>query len=197
MTPKTLRKERRKKFYEIINGSNIGKSAEARYESYGNEAFDRDLLVLVDALVDAAESRSERAAERKTDETQGDYVAAADKKVDAILGFAKLEGKWKGRENTPPYLLGYADWWNEKTGQEFPGKVKNDYLKEWAQWNSDQITRAALDEAFAYEDGWRRKQGGKVSHPRELTKSAFGFNANPKQKNPGTTYTDEEGIPLS
>lgn len=56
----TLSRERRKVFEEIIRLSDIGKSAEARYESYGNDAYLIDVAKLAEALAAAALSRSER-----------------------------------------------------------------------------------------------------------------------------------------
>ncbi len=107
----------------------------------------------------------------------------ADRKVDAILAQSlKPDGYWQGRENMPSHLLKYADWWNKRTGQEMKGKVKADYLKEWTAWNNDELPLVALDEAFDYVNGWKSKQGGRVAHPREITKDAVGFAANPKQE---------------
>lgn len=115
-----------------------------------------------------------------------EYREQADRKVDAIIEqsrkAAQHEGYWQGRENIPPHLLKYADWWNKRTGQEMKGKVKADYLKEWTAWNDDELPLSALNEAFDYVNGWKSRQGGRVAHPREITKDAAGFAANPKRE---------------
>lgn len=166
MTQKTLTKERREKFEEILS-------------AFSDKLTQAEIEATAELLVTASLSRSER----KTDETKGDYITAADRKVDAILAQSiKPEGYWQGRENIPPHLLKYADWWNKRTGQEMKGKVKADYLKEWTAWNNDELPLSALDEAFEYVNGWKSRQGGRVAHPREITKDAVGFAAHPKQE---------------
>lgn len=135
----------------------------------------------------------------KTDELQGIYKSA-DRKVDAIIEQSRKAAQqtdyWQGRENIPPHLLKYADWWNKRTGQEMKGKVKADYLKEWTAWNNDELPLSALDEAFEYVNGWKSRQGGRVAHPREITKDAVGFAANPKQEVKQVKKTDD-GMPES
>lgn len=115
-----------------------------------------------------------------------EFREQADRKVDAIIEQSRKAAQqtdyWQGRENIPPHLLKYADWWNKRTGQEMKGKVKADYLKEWTFWNNDELPLSALDEAFEYVSGWKSRQGGRVAHPREITKDAVGFAANPKRE---------------
>lgn len=75
MTPQTLRKERRRKFDEEIQSSNLHYWARRFLESEGfkpneiEESLKTSRENLAKLLADAAESRSER----KTDETKGKY----------------------------------------------------------------------------------------------------------------------------
>lgn len=119
----------------------------------------------------------------------------ADRKVAAILAIKPPEGYWQGRENVPSHLLKYADWWNRKTGQELKRKA-GDYFKEWTIWNVEQLPLTALDEAFDYVNGWKSRQGGRVAHPREITKDAVGFAANPKRE-VSQVKKDNDGMPES
>jgi len=85
MTPKTLRKERRLKFRELITASEI--FMQCRLDA---ESLDAELTELVDALADAAESRTEK----RTDETQGKYHTAYNRgeqeRPDSVAEFLKM-----------------------------------------------------------------------------------------------------------
>jgi len=82
----TLTRERRKKFEGIIVQWLSTSKAVA---VVGNAwLLDLEIKKVAETLADAAESRTEK----QTDEEKGDYIAQANRKVDAILGITEWAG---------------------------------------------------------------------------------------------------------
>ena len=71
----TLRRERRKRFEEILN-------------AFSDKLTRAEIEATAELLADAAEARTEK----MTDEEKGDYITQANKKVDAILGITEWAG---------------------------------------------------------------------------------------------------------
>jgi hypothetical protein len=103
-----LRRELRTKFEDVL-------------QAYGLAVPEREPLA--DLLADAALSVSGIAKqERKTDETQADYITAANRKMDALLDMANFPGaKAEARRNS---ILSYL-------GETFH---KNVETKEWREF---------------------------------------------------------------
>jgi len=76
----TLRRERIQKFSTIIRTS--------VYDYFKNYMDETEVKRIAGLLADAAESRTEK----QTDEEKGDYIAQANRKVDAILGITEWAG---------------------------------------------------------------------------------------------------------
>ena len=183
MTKQTLRKERRRKFEQILEENGV--FACTHYFADGTKERSK----LAELLADAAESRTER----KTDEAKGEYnpkmlgiYAAADRKVDAILDLEKQARQaeesgqaYRGRE----FLAGseylpYGDWWHKKTGLHMYGakakaKVSPDWLKAFREWADNELTVKSLEAAFE-ANKWRV-----ISTPVVLTKDAIAIQAVP------------------
>lgn len=202
MTPQTLRKERRRKFRELICKSEIYMQSRLDVDT-----LDEELNELCKLLADAAESRSER----MTDEQRAKYITApADKKVDAIIEFEKQAHAaeeagqaYRGRE----FLVGsdylpYGDWYHKVTGwQMYPkkGKAKQDgtVMTEFKKWWENDLTLEALQVAYDIENGWRKDKSGQpqnITHPRELTAKAIAVNAAPDVKSTSTEYRPKIGV---
>lgn len=109
-----------------------------------------------------------------------EIVQSANKKVDAILEYEKEfreHAKWQGRENVPPHLLQYADWWNSQTGQVMRGgKGNNEWLKAFTQWQKEELTVFDLQEAYNHTIAWKKI----ISRPSEITSTAAAIHALPK-----------------
>jgi len=71
----TLRRERRQRFEEILS-------------AFSDKLTRAEIEATAELLADAAESRTEK----QTDEEKGDYIAQANRKVDAILGITEWAG---------------------------------------------------------------------------------------------------------
>ena len=131
----TLRRERRKRFAEIIR-----KAVYAYYKAYMDET---EVERIAAELSDAAESRTEKF-------TPEDY-AAVDKKMDAIVKQeAEAQSRidsgtgWRGRELLAPEHLVYGDWYHAVTGWQMYGakaKPKRDStaMNEFKAWWETQL----------------------------------------------------------
>lgn len=153
----------------------------------------------------------------KTDELQGDYIAEADKTVDAILEAernaheAGKQGKaWRGRELVMDAYLPYGDWWHKKTGLHMYAakakpKANSSWIKEFQAWWENDLTTEVLELAFQAEVSWR----GVITHPRELTAKAIALSVNPNPmpaknqppvsnvKRSTTVQYDDDGAPIT
>lgn len=109
---------------------------------------------------------------------------SANKTVDAILDNARKaeelkESSWLGRENYPPNLLVYADWWQKKTGLSAGRKLSKSNLKAFNDWYSVQANEYALEKAWdSFE--WQRKQGTLTTEPNKLTAQVKGWMSTPQ-----------------
>ncbi len=168
----TLRRQRIQKFREIICNSEIYMQCRLEVDALGDE-----LGMLVAALADAAESRTEKL-------TPEDY-AAVDKKMDAILKQeAEAQSRidsgtgWRGRELLAPEHLVYGDWWHAKTGLHMYGakakaKLDTGWAKAFKELYENDVTIAALNEAYTANE-WRT-----VSSPAQIVSDAKAIQAAP------------------
>ncbi len=169
----TLRRERIQKFREIICKSEIYMQCRLDIDALGDE-----LSMLVAALADAAESRTEKL-------TPAEY-AQVDKKIDAIIGQAREAQSridsgtgWRGRELHPPDYLIYGDWWHEKTGLHMYGakakaKADSGWLKAFKELFENEVTIQSCNEALE-SNKWRN-----VSNPLQIVNDAKAVQAAPK-----------------
>jgi len=154
----TLRRERKKKFTEILMKFYVGV----------NDG-------VLDELLAAAESRTKH----KTDEIKGDYVAQANKKMDAILAFAAQASEhnsWQGRELFRPDHIPFVDWYHERTGQTCPKSKQNDWMRALLDWSANALTVEDLQAAYEMDIKWR----GVFTSPNELTTKAIAIKAQRK-----------------
>lgn len=82
----TLRRERKQKFEDVLESFGVTPSPALGINT--EERFYEWQTNFVNALLDAAESRTEKL----TDEEKVDYITQANKKVDAILGITEWAG---------------------------------------------------------------------------------------------------------
>lgn len=160
---------------------------------------------------------NESSGHLKTDELQGDYIAEADKTVDAILEAernaheADKQGKaWRGRELVMDAYLPYGDWWHKKTGLHMYAakakpKANSSWIKEFQAWWENDLTTEVLELAFQTEVAWR----GVITHPRELTAKAIALSVNPNPmptknqppvsnvKRSTTVQYEDDGTPIN
>lgn len=169
----TLRRERRQKMLSILNEYSVF------VRHFTNEKDISDWTKrLLDELVDAAESRTEKL-------TPAEY-AQVDKKVDAIIGQAREAQSridsgtgWRGRELLPPDYLIYGDWWHEKTGLHMYGakskaKADSGWLKAFKELFENEVTIQSCNEALE-SNKWRN-----VSNPLQIVNDAKAVQAAPK-----------------
>ena len=179
----TLRRERRQKFEDDIQGSLLHYYARLHLEHNGNtpEYIDNTLREcredLAATLSISAESRSEKL-------TPTEY-AQVDKKVDAIIGQAKEAQSridsgtgWRGRELLPPDYLIYGDWWHEKTGLHMYGvkakaRMDTGWLKAFKELFENEVTIQSCNEALE-ANKWRN-----VSSPLQIVNDAKAVQAAP------------------
>ncbi len=115
-------------------------------------------------------------------------IEKANKKVDYILETSRQPATWRGRELVPPHLLVYADWWNQKTGQEMKKKVNTEWLKAFTEWDNNELDISSLEEAYTIDVEWKKV----ISKPSEITSKAIAIQALPKKEQPAPRPANAE-----
>lgn len=129
--------------------------------------------------------------ETTTENNISSIVEEANKTVDAVLEFDRLaleaqgNGMWTGRELVPSHLLSYADWWNAQTGQTMKGKINNEWMKCFTNWLAEELSIAALQEAYDTTKAWKKI----IAKPSEITAAAVAIQALPEANKPVQEYT--------
>lgn len=104
----------------------------------------------------------------------GEEIAQANRKVDAILSFAKKGiGMWKGRELFNDNVLYYADWYFNKTGQIPTARTKKAWIKAFSEWLDEGLSVEDLEQARLARLKWKEF----IADPNELTKDASAIRA--------------------
>lgn len=101
-------------------------------------------------------------------------IKQANQKVDKILELnRKSSSLWKGRDSFRDNHLKYADWYNQKTGQECGKKSQRSWQKAFSDWQDEELDIPHLQEAYEQDVVWKKV----IADPNELTKKAVAIKA--------------------